>query len=548
MKPHAFLPALALLAISTTAQLGSAVRAVHINDTLGGFTGQLDDEDRFGHALARVGDLDGDGITELAVSAPQDDDGGPDRGAVWILFMNADGSVRTQQKLSQTSGGFAGTLADNGRLGTTLAVVGDLDADGRPELVASVGFPNRFLILFLDAAGTVHNHAEILAGDPAFGGTLLARDFGPGLASLGDLDGDGFPDLALGAPGMDDEQGAVWIVRLGPGGVVSAAHRIAEGVGGFTGDLVPYEPNVSNGDGFGFSLARLGDLDGDGNADLGVFAGQFATLGSFWTLHLDANALVVGQTEHGIGEYGLSVRSGTSWGTCDRAATLGDLDGDGVEELALDYSYVDLPGGPDFEGGVAIASLRADGSVRRKLLLARNRGGLDELPGGRGSGFGTYPVALGDLDGDGAPELAVGAPGERTPGPVRKGALWILSLDPDPVRNGSGANPLLLSQSAEPALGQVWTPTLDCSADPAGVATLHGFSEARAGSFLPAGEILVGGTRLFVAAAPHAGAATSFALPIPIDLALVNLELFTQGSCSAGGLRLSNALDVLIGE
>ncbi|MEQ1893819.1 MAG: integrin alpha [Planctomycetota bacterium] len=548
MKTLLPLSFLTLASVPATAQIGAALEAVHINDTLGGFSGALDDEDRFGHALAKVGDLDGDGITELAVSAPLDDDGGPNRGALWILFLNADGSVRTQQKISQTSGGFAGTLADNSLLGWTLAGVGDLDADGKPELVAFGGVPNRFLIFFLDAAGTVHGHAEILASDPAFGGALFARDFGRGLASLGDRDGDGFPDLALGAPGMDNGQGSVWIVRLGLGGVVSSAHRIAEGVGGFTGDLEPEDTAANNGDGFGFSLAALGDLDGDGHADLGVFSGQFLSLGSLWTLHLDANELVVGHTEHGIGEYGLAMPNGSTWGTSDQVATLGDLDGDGVEEVAIDYSYVDLPGGPDFEGGVGIASLRADGSVRRKLLLARNRGGLGELPGGRSSGFGTSPVALGDLDGDGARELAVGAPGERSAGGVRKGALWILSLDPDAARNGSGANPLLLSQTVEPALGQVWTPTLDCSADPAGVATLYGFSEPSAGSFLPAGEILVGGTRFFLASAAHAGTATGFALAVPVDLALVNRALFTQGACSGGVLRLSNALDVVIGE
>ena len=60
-----------------------------ISDTEGGFTGGLDDDDWFGVAgVASLGDLDGDGRGDLAVGAPHDDDGGANRGAVWILFLD----------------------------------------------------------------------------------------------------------------------------------------------------------------------------------------------------------------------------------------------------------------------------------------------------------------------------------------------------------------------------------------------------------------------------------------------------------------------------
>jgi hypothetical protein len=67
-----------------------------ISDTEGGFTGTLDDNDRFGWSAASLGDLDGDGVTDLAVGAMLDDDGGTDcgsppacdRGALWVLFLD----------------------------------------------------------------------------------------------------------------------------------------------------------------------------------------------------------------------------------------------------------------------------------------------------------------------------------------------------------------------------------------------------------------------------------------------------------------------------
>ncbi len=59
-----------------------------ISDTQGGFTGILDDLDFFGSSVASLGDLDGDGVGDLAVGAVLDNDGGFDRGAVWILFLD----------------------------------------------------------------------------------------------------------------------------------------------------------------------------------------------------------------------------------------------------------------------------------------------------------------------------------------------------------------------------------------------------------------------------------------------------------------------------
>jgi hypothetical protein len=54
----------------------------------GGFTGALDDEDELGSAAGCIGDLDGDGLPDLALGAKSDDDGGSDRGAVWMLFLD----------------------------------------------------------------------------------------------------------------------------------------------------------------------------------------------------------------------------------------------------------------------------------------------------------------------------------------------------------------------------------------------------------------------------------------------------------------------------
>ena len=102
------------------AQPGMVLSHQKISDTQGGFTGILDHSDAFGVSVASLGDLDGDGVGDLAVGAWLDDDGGTSRGAVWVLFLNIDGTVKSHQKISDTEGGFTVDLPVNDR--TAVAV------------------------------------------------------------------------------------------------------------------------------------------------------------------------------------------------------------------------------------------------------------------------------------------------------------------------------------------------------------------------------------------------------------------------------------------
>jgi hypothetical protein len=105
-----------------------------INDTVGNFSDLLHDNDSFGTSVANLGDLDGDNICDLAVGVASCNDGGPDRGAVWILFLNTDGTVKSHKKISDTAGNFNGVL-DNNSFGSSVASLGDLNNDGVLDLV-----------------------------------------------------------------------------------------------------------------------------------------------------------------------------------------------------------------------------------------------------------------------------------------------------------------------------------------------------------------------------------------------------------------------------
>ena len=92
--------------------------------------------------MATLGDLDKDGISDLAVGAEQGflglDVGNADRGAVWILFLKNDGTVKRHQKISSTQGGFSGMLQDSVFCRGSVADPGDIDND--PETATALEF------------------------------------------------------------------------------------------------------------------------------------------------------------------------------------------------------------------------------------------------------------------------------------------------------------------------------------------------------------------------------------------------------------------------
>ena len=171
-----------------------------------------------------MGDLDGDDVPDLAVGARFDDDGGAFRGAVWVLFLNPNGTVKSHQKISDTTGGFAGTLDDGDIFGNSLTSLDDLDGDGVPDLAVGAAldddggaFRGAVWVLFLRTNGIVKFHQKISDEAGGFKGTLDDSDeFGWSLTSLGDLNGDGVPDLVVGAVGDDDggPRGAVWVLLM----------------------------------------------------------------------------------------------------------------------------------------------------------------------------------------------------------------------------------------------------------------------------------------------------------------------------------------------
>jgi len=403
---------------------GSVLKAQKISELAGGFTGVLDEGDQFGRALTGIGDLDRDGLVDLAVGANYDDDGGSNRGAVWLLRLKADGTVKQTTKISSTQGGFAGPLRANDEFGRAVAALGDLDGDGVTELAVgaptdSTGGSRRgaVWILFLNQDGTVKRHVKIASGMGGFTGRLKNLDWwGFALASLGDFDGDGVVDLAVGAALDDDgavNAGAAWLLYLRRDGTVKEHRKISKLSGGFTGIL-------ESPDQFGTSVTALGDLNGDGMTELAVGAVKDgdggAERGAVYVLFLTANGTVAFHQKISSLLGGWPLRTLSNWDWLGSSlAPLGDLDGDGVPDVAIGARNDD-DGGSN-RGAFYLTFL--NGTLAASPVLASGPS--------RGPGSAWESVAVESVDEDAQPRLAETVSFGH--GPEPEGALELVDGD-----------------------------------------------------------------------------------------------------------------------
>jgi hypothetical protein len=403
-----------------------------ISDTAGGFDGQLSDGDQFGASVTNLGDLEVDGVTDLVVGAPFDDDGGTDRGAVWVLFMNSDGRVDIFQKISDQQGGFNSVLDNGDQFGSAVGALGDLNLDGFRDLV--VGAPGdddagpdtgAVWLLFLNADGTVRLYQKISNQEGGFGDNLNDGDrFGTAVADIGDLNNDGIDDLAVGAPYDDDggaNRGAVWVLFMNNDGTVSTHQKISFTAGGFGG-------NLENDYRFGSAVTAVGDIDGNGVIDLAVGTpgddDGGTDRGAVWLLLMRADGTVVDQQKlsQNSGDFDGTLADGDAFGSA--VAGIGDIDGDGHPDLAVGADGND--DGGNNRGAVWILFLRGSGKVNSSSRISDIQGNFKGALSDNDQ-FGVAVADIGDLDGDGVKDIVTGANMDDDGGTDR-GALWVLFM------------------------------------------------------------------------------------------------------------------------
>ncbi len=401
--------------------------------------------DRLGTSLAAA-DVDGDGRDELLVGAIGVDGGGPDSGAVYVVDVEAagDGSVGDAAALRLDG------LAAGDELGRSLDGGMDVDGDGFEDLVAGARlaepddarYSGGLSYVVFGAAGGPAGDLAALDGDSGFrieGGGRFDQS-GRSVALLGDIDGDGFADVAVGAPDADPlgrtNAGEVLVVLGGEDGFpASLAPADLDGVRGFR------VAGPRAGAFAGFHVAAAGDVDGDGFDDLLV--GSYGTLddagrgGAFlvygredWPTVVDLAAPAAGTVTRLLGPGGH-----VAGGLGRAVAAAGDVDGDGFDDLLVGARYSD-PGGPGGEGIAYLVWGRDDRPAEIDLATLEADEAGCRLLGATADAYAGFAFAgPADIDGDGLDDLVVGAP--APPGGTDPGTVFVVYGSAD-ESGGSG--------------------------------------------------------------------------------------------------------------
>ncbi len=353
MKIRTVLPACLLMAAPTAFGQSLLLDLVG-NDAL----------DQYGTSSIAIDDINGDGVPDLAIGAPTAGLGGEvyvTSGADGALIRTLVAPGQLQPPDSETYYGFC------------LSALGDQDGDGIGEI--AIGIPGQQLF-----TGERNGAVQVVSG--ATGAAILlavgvnsGASFGAGIANGGDVDGDGFDDLWVGAPNA-----FIQGQRRGIATLLSVA----------TASYLQTISGPSDRSSFGDTIAVLPDVDGDGEDDLVVTAPGDSDPGGLTAGSVSTFSGATGALLFRI--YGTT----TTRFSNVHVAAVPDTNGDGISDIAIGARRGFVAGS---ENGIVRLISGSDGSLIRNVL-GQNAG----------AEFGHFVAGIDDLDGDGAGELLVGEP------------------------------------------------------------------------------------------------------------------------------------------
>ncbi len=330
----------------------------------------------FGYSVSAAGDVNGDGYSDVIIGVPYYDNGEANEGVAFVYHGSASGLSVTPDWTSESN-------QPNASFGSSVSVAGDLNGDGYSDVIIGApyytnGQTNEGCVyVFHGSAGGLSTSPDWITESDAPGVV-----FGASVSVAGDVNGDGYSDAIIGAPYYDNgepDEGVAFVYHGSASGLPVNPDWIAES-------------NHYNAL-FGSSVSTAGDVNGDGYADVIVGAYRYGWGGRAFVYHGSASGLSttpdwIGEISQQNANFGCSV------------STAGDVNGDG---------YVD----------VIVGAQKASNGLDNEgmaFVYHGSAGGLSPSPdwygesNQAGAEFGSAVSIAGDVNGDGYADVIIGSP------------------------------------------------------------------------------------------------------------------------------------------
>ncbi|WP_041735184.1 FG-GAP-like repeat-containing protein [Dyadobacter fermentans] len=333
----------------------------------------------FGYSVSSAGDINGDGYSDVIIGAPNYDKGESNEGVAFVYMGSASGLATAPDRTLEAN-------QPDAKFGNSVANAGDVNGDGFGDVI--VGAPMYDKNENNEGAAFVYHGSG--AGLNAVPTTTLESNqpdanLGQFVAAAGDVNNDGLSDVITGAPMYDkghSNEGAAFVYH----GTLAGISNVP---------ITTLESNQIDAQ-FGCSVKGAGDVDGDGYSDVIVGASMYdkgeSNEGAAFVYHGSINGIATAakttlENNQAAAFFGFS------------ASTAGDVNGDGFSDVIVGSFHFD--NGQNNEGGAFVYHGSANGiSTTIAKQLECNQAGAQ---------YGASVASAGDVNGDGYADVIVGA-------------------------------------------------------------------------------------------------------------------------------------------
>ncbi len=425
LTPIPFTPVLALAAVASEQ---------------GGFVVQGESAgDKSGWSVAAVGDVNGDGLGDFIVGAPEANaSGGAGAGKSYVVFGKKTGTPIDLTAVVNGTGGFVihGENAHD-NAGFSVAAAGDVNGDGLADLLVGAPYAdplgrlkagNTYLV-FGQKDGTAVNLSAVANG---VGGVVI-RGEAPGdlsgwsVSCAGDVNGDGLADVVVSAPlassGGTVQAGRAYVIFGKSSTTPVELSVVANGTGGFV--LEGMNAGAS------WSVSSAGDVNGDGLADLVVGAPEAtstagANAGKTYVIFgkKTSSAVKLSDVEAGQGGFVIhGAKAGDASG--HSVAYAGDVNGDGLADVVIGAPRAGLSGNL-YGGKTYVVFGKTDATAVKLSDVESSKGGFVIVGGSDSAESGWSVSYAGDVNGDGLADLLIGADLASPTGAANAGKTYVV--------------------------------------------------------------------------------------------------------------------------